>query len=358
MVPQIIAHIDMDSFYASVEIRDDPSLTGKPVVIGSDPQNGTGRGVISTCSYEARSYGLHSGMPISQAWKLCPHAVYLRPNQKYGIVSRRIMDILREMVQDVEQVSIDEAYLDLSGCLDWAGAEARAREIKAAILARERLTCSIGIAPARSYAKIASDLHKPDGLTLLSPDLLQDFLRDLPVSHIPGIGRKSAGMLHSQGIETLRDLAQTDIQTLQDFFGSSAIKIRDIATGHDTAGLMNRGPRQSYARETTFDEDTLDLVLIRETIRELVHDLHTELLSRQVKCRTIGIRIRYTGFVTITRAVSRQHPVESEEMMMRTVFSLFEEHWSSKPVRLIGVRLSSLIYPDLAQSTLDQFIRC
>lgn len=353
---QIIAHVDMDSFYASVEIRDDPSLIGKPVVIGSDPQNGTGRGVISTCSYEARRYGLHSGMPVSRAWHLCPHAVYIRPNKKYGIVSAAIVDLLHTLASDIEQVSIDEAYLDLSKYSTWEEAQKAASDIKSAIFAQERLTCSIGLAPARSYAKIASDLYKPDGLTVITPEDLLGILHPLPASRIPGIGKKSYAALEVRGIRTIGDLAKVDIQVLQDIFGVWAVRVRQIATGNDIMGLKERGPRQSIGRETTFDENTQDLNQIEETFRELIRDLHGELTRKYARCRTIGIRIRYTGFVTITRALSLPHPDDNEQMILKMVLSLFEEYWSGEPIRLIGIRLSGIVYPDPVQCTLNRFI--
>lgn len=355
MQDQIIAHLDMDSFYASVEIRDDPSLAGRPVVIGSDPQEGRGRGVISTCSYEARRYGLHSGMPVSRAWQLCPHAVYIRPSGKYGAASAAIMDILYEFSPNLEQVSIDEAYLDFSDCESFDTAGDRAKEIKEAILTCERLTCSIGIAPARSYAKIASDLHKPDGLTIITPEKLLQIISPLPASKIPGIGPKSFAMLESLGIRTIRDLSRADIQFLQEIFGSWAVRVHEIASGLDTQGLRDQGPRRSIAREMTFAEDTQDVSLITETFKTLALSLHAELLRMHIRCKTVGIRIRYTGFVTQTRALTWSHANDSMPLILKTVSSLFEEYWTGKPVRLIGIRLSGLVYHDPVQCTLEQF---
>ena len=355
MADQIIAHLDMDSFYASVEIRDDPSLQGKPVVIGSDPQEGKGRGVISTCSYEARSYGLHSGMPISRAWHLCPHAVYIRPSGKYRMVSSQVMEILQEFTPFLEQVSIDEAYLDFSDCGSYSQAELRARSIKDAINIREQLSCSIGIAPARTYAKIASDLQKPNGLMIITPENLLPILSPLPASKIPGIGRKSYEMLESHGIITIHDLAETDIQLLQEIFGAWAIRVRDIASGLDTHGLKKTGPQRSLAREITFVEDTTDLVLISRTLESLAHSLYDELIRSHARCRTVGIRIRYTGFITHTRSVSRIHADASQGSILKAAQLLFEEFWTGEPVRLIGIRLSGLVYHDPVQCTLDQF---
>ncbi|MFH0967152.1 MAG: DNA polymerase IV [Methanobacteriota archaeon] len=355
MQNQIIAHIDMDSFYASVEIRDDPSLLGRPVVIGSDPQEGRGRGVISTCSYEARRYGLHSGMPISRAWHLCPHAVYIKPSGKYELVSARIMSLLHELIEEVEQVSIDEAYMNFSNCATWDAARFLAQRIKDAILDREHLTCSIGIAPARTYAKIASDLQKPDGLVVIPPRDLKGIIDLLPVSKIPGIGKKTIPALDSHNIRTIQDLASSDIQILQDIFGGSAIRIQEVAAGLDIQGLKDQGPQRSIGRETTFPVDTCDINLISDTIRILASSLYAELVRKKGRCRTVGIRIRYTGFITQTRAISSSHAHDNEMMILKTALSLFDEFWSGEPVRLIGIRLSGLVYQDPVQSTLQQF---
>ncbi|HWQ67932.1 MAG TPA: DNA polymerase IV [Methanospirillum sp.] len=355
MNPQIIGHIDMDSFYASIEIRDNPELSGKPVVIGSDPQEGHGRGVVSTCSYEARKFGLHSGMPISRAWHLCPHAVFIRPGKKYAQVSARIMVLIREFVPDMEQVSIDEAYLNLTECVSYPAAELCAWEIKKAIREKEGLTCSIGIAPARSYAKIASEIHKPDGLVTLTPDTLISTIHPLPASSIPGVGRKSGAILTQKGIRTIGDIALCDIQKLQDIFGGYAVRLQMIATGYDGSGLKDRGPSQSIGRDTTFASDTDDPYEIEEMLSELASSVRYELIRKKARCRTVGVRIRYTGFITRSRAVSWLHPDDSAQAIERTMRTIFFELWSGKPVRLVGIRLSGLVYPDPVQTKLSQY---
>ena len=355
MKEQIIAHLDMDSFYASVEIRDNPSLAGRPVVIGSDPQEGRGRGVISTCSYEARRFGLHSGMPISKAWHLCPHAVYIRPSGKYGDVSEVIMGILQEYTDEIEQVSIDEAFMNFSACESWNAARELALTIKEVIKKRERLTCSIGIAPSRTYAKIASDLEKPDGLVVIPPEDLKKRIDLLPASKIPGIGKKSATALELLGIKTIHDLADLDIQRLQDIFGVYAVRVQDIAAGRDTQGLKEQGPRRSIGRETTFHEDTADQDMICSAFQSLASSLVSELERKKVRCRTVGIRIRYTGFITRSRAISWTHADNNEAMILRTALLLFEELWNGEPVRLVGIRLSGMVYQDPVQRTLQNF---
>lgn len=215
----------MDSFYASVEIRSNPALAGLPVVIGADPMQGKGRGVVRTRSYEARVYGLHSGMPISRAYRLCPTAVFIPPSMSaYVRVSARIMHLLQSITGKIEQVSIDEAYLDLSNDLTYEKAAKHADDLKLIIREHEGLTCSIGLAPSRTYAKMASELHKPDGMTIVPLSDLVAFLSPLPIGAIPGIGKKSAQVLIDAGILTVGDIARTDIQVLQDMFGSHAVQ--------------------------------------------------------------------------------------------------------------------------------------
>jgi DNA polymerase IV (DinB-like DNA polymerase) len=294
-------------------------------------------------------------MPISKAWHLCPDAVYIRPTGKYGAVSADIMNLLHEFADEVEQVSIDEAFLNFSGCASWDVAGDLARSIKDAILERERLTCSIGIAPARVYAKIASDLQKPDGLVIIPPWDLKRVIDPLSTSKIPGIGKKSTTALDSLGIRTIRDLANTDIQNLQDIFGVSAVRVRDVSAGLDIQGLKDQGPRRSIGRETTFEEDTEDVILISDTLRILASSLHFELEQKNVRYRSVGIRIRYTGFITHTRTKSWCHADDNEKMIVKTALSLFDEYWSGDPVRLVRIRLSGLVYKDPVQKTLQQF---
>lgn len=353
---QIIAHLDMDSFYASVEIRDDPRLAGRPVVIGSDPRQGTGRGVVSTCSYEARKLGIHSGMPISQAWHLCPDAVFIRPSGKYHLVSEEIMTILMEWTGEIEQVSIDEAYLDLSSAGSWDDARSLALRIKKRIYEQEHLSCSIGIAPSRTYAKIASDLEKPDGLVVIRPEEIGQVLMPLPATSIPGIGKKSASVLQARGIITITDLARLDIQELQDLFGGHAIRIREIVSGTDRQGLREAGPRKSLGKETTFPEDTRDQDLISLTMETQADLLANEMRSGNIRCRTIGIRVRYTGFITLTRSLSCLHPVSDRETILKASLSLFQDLWDGEPVRLIGIRVSGLVFRDPVQKTLCDYL--
>lgn len=356
MTEQIILHLDMDSFYASVEIRDNPELSGKPVVIGADPRQGTGRGVVSTCSYEARAFGIHSAMPISQAYHLCPHAVFIPPDMTtYAQVSSTIMQILRGIAGEIEQVSIDEAYLDLTSDLSYELAAHHAAEIKQVIHDQVGLTCSVGLAPSRIYAKMASEQQKPDGLTIVPPGSLLSFLTPLPVGSIPGIGKKSAQVLMSAGILTIGDIARCDIQTLQDMFGSHAVRLHQIARGLDREGLRESGKRKSISREHTFLKDSTSPDEILGSMHAMILSLCQELAERNIYSRTIGVRIRFTGFITRTKSVTLMQPTREVRIIENAVDGLFAEMWDMTPVRLIGVRFSGLVHPDPVQRSLSDF---
>jgi len=356
MDERIIVHLDMDSFYASVEVRDNPELAGLPVVIGADPMQGKGRGVVSTCSYEARAFGLHSGMPISHAYQLCPHAVFIPPSMStYARVSEHIMELLRNTVREVEQVSIDEAFLDLTSDLTYEKACEHAGKIKQVIYEHEGLTCSIGIAPSRTYAKIASEQHKPDGITVVPPSELSPFLFTLPASSIPGIGKKSAHLLTDAGICTIGDIAGTDIQRLRDMFGSHAIRLHQIARGLDREGLRVSGLRKSVSREHTFQTDTAYPEEILDSMHDMVISLCQEMEERNIYSRTIGIRIRNQGFITRTKSVTLMQPTREVRTIEKAIDTLFAEMWDGSPVRLIGVRFFGLVHVDPVQRTLFDF---
>lgn len=350
---RIILHIDMDSFYASVEMQRRPELSSKPVVIGADPKQGKGRGVVSTCSYEARAFGIRSAMPISQAFVLCPHAVFLPPDfPAYVQASAVVMEILRSYGFPTEQVSIDEAFLDLSSLGHFASAQSLADEIKAVIRARLGLSSSIGIAPGRAVAKIASDFRKPDGLTVVTPPALQDFLAPLPVRTIPGVGKKAEAMLFEMGIRTIGDLARQDIQGLIGRFGRSAVALHQLAHGIDESGIVDGQETKSISRETTFDTDTDDVDLIVSTLDSLIRSVCGNLAEEQLRFRTLTIKIRYPGFITRNRSRSMSHYSGDAEPVRLLAHSLFREEYDGRKVRLIGIRLSSFEKKDTCQATL------
>jgi DNA polymerase IV (DinB-like DNA polymerase) len=352
---RIILHLDMDSFYASVEIRERPELRGKPVVVGADPRNGRGRGVVSTCSYEARTFGIRSAMPISQAFALCPHAVFLPPDfTRYLQASADVMAILRSYNFRFQQVSIDEAFLDVTPMGSFTAARELSLEIKKTILTRLGLSCSIGVGPGRVYAKIASDFNKPDGLTIIKPDDLQVFLAPLPVRKIPGIGKKSEAELFGLGIRTIGDLAAFDIHTLISRFGQGMICMRDIARGMDNSEVEERDGMKSVSRETTFDTDTCDPQVISLTFSTLVHDVHRSLVEANLRFRTITVKVRYHGFVTKTKARTLSHFTNDEDIIRSCALSLLREIIDGRKIRLLGLRLSSFDKKDSRQATLTE----
>jgi len=337
---RIILHVDMDSFYASVEQRRAPSLKGRPVVVGSDPKGGIGRGVVSTCSYEAREFGIHSGMPISQAYKLCQDAVYLRVDmQLYKEVSCRVMEILRSEAGRFQQVSVDEAYLDISEKVrDHERAIKIAQEIKAKIRAQEGLTCSIGIASTRSAAKIASDLDKPDGLTVVEPDRVAGFLEPLEVRRLQGVGRKNEEILHGLGIQTIGQLARFDRNKLVDVFGKWGTGMHLLAQGVDDSEVEERGETRSVSREHTFDVDTGDTALLYVALDNIAGLVHNSLQNMGFSFRTVSVKVRQADFTTFTRARTLYHDTRDPDTIRQVSHELAREFFDGRKIRLLGVR--------------------
>ena len=351
---RIILHLDMDSFYASVEMRDRPELRGKPVVIGADPNHGKGRGVVATCSYEARAFGIRSAMPISQAFVLCPHAVFLPPDfPRYVKASADVMTILRAHGFPLQQVSIDEAFLDVSRLGTFPAATDLAVRIKDTILTHLGLTCSIGLAPTKVVAKIASDVHKPGGLTVIEPENLVSFLAPMPVRKIPGIGKKSEADLFDIGIRTIRDLAAYDIQVLIARFGCSAIALQDIAAGIDRSEVKERDGVKSVSRETTFTDDTDDEQLIAATMDALAEEVCRNLSDECLHCRTVTVKVRYQGFITKTKARTLPHYTGDPATVRTCAHSLLRDIFDGRKIRLLGIRLSSFDTCDAFQMTLE-----
>ena len=351
--PRIILHLDMDSFYASVEMQDRPELRGKPVVIGADPKQGKGRGVVATCSYEARAFGIRSAMPISQAFVLCPHAVFLPPDfPRYVKASADVMAILKAHGFPLQQVSIDEAFLDVSRLGTFPAATDLAVRIKDTILTHLGLTCSIGLAPTKVVAKIASDVHKPGGLTVVEPENLFSFLAPMPVRKIPGIGKKSEAVLFEMGIRTIRDLAAYDIQVLITRFGRSAIALQDIAAGIERSEVEEREGVKSVSRETTFADDTDDEHLIAAMMDALAEDVCRNLSDESLHCRTVTVKVRYQGFVTKTKARTLPHYTGDTATVRTCAHTLLRDIFDGRKIRLLGIRLSSFDTCDARQMTL------
>mgnify|MGYP000975961525 CR=1 FL=1 len=313
--------------------------------------------VVSTCSYEARRYGVHSGMPISRAYALCPHGVYLPVNRPlYSSVSDEIMAILREHADRIEQVSIDEAYLDVTGAGSFPAAGALATAVKQEIREVEGLTCSVGVAPGKAVAKIASDYRKPDGLTVVRPDEVAGFLAPLPVGKIPGIGKKTGGDLRQMGVLTIGDLARCDVQSLIARFGRSGVPMHRLARGIDDAEVQGREGCKSISRETTFDADTADPCVLSGVVADLADEVAGALAADGLRCRTVTVKVRYRGFETHTRSRTLERFTGDPGTIRRAASGLLLPFLNGREVRLIGVRLSALEDGRTRQTSIDEFL--
>jgi DNA polymerase IV (archaeal DinB-like DNA polymerase) len=336
----------MDHFYTAVEERERPEIKGAPVIVGSDPKEGKGRGVVSTSNYEARKSGVRSGMPISMAWRLCPRAVYLPPNfPLYIRVSGEIMEIVRKYAGKFEQWGIDEAFLDVSGKVeDWAGAEVLARQIKQEIKEKEGITASVGVGPNKLVAKVASDFQKPDGLTLVKETEVEDFLAPLPVRKLLWVGRKTEAKLKELGINTIGDLARYDASALTSMFGVMGMQMHLMAKGVDRSEVEERVGVKSVSHETTFEEDTANSTAIFQALDALCEDVLKETVDQHLLFKTVTIKIRYQGFETHTRSKTLPFLTNRLRDLQKTANELlFANLQKDRKVRLIGVRVSSLV---------------
>jgi len=342
---RIIFHVDMDQFFAAVEERERPEIRGKPVVVGADPKEGKGRGVVSTCNYEARKYGVRSAMPISKVWKRCPNAVYLPVNYPlYVKVSQKIMDILRAHADKFEVWGIDEAFLDVSSrAKDFEEAKKLAQAIKLEIYEKEKLTCSIGIGPNKLVAKIASDFQKPDGLTVVEEKDVKSFLWPLPVGNLLWVGKKTEQKLKDLGIKTIGDLANYDASVLTEKFGVMGTQLYLSAHGIDRSEVQERGEIKSMSRDVTFEVDTSDSEVIFETLDSLSQDVHKQLTESNFNFKTVTVRVRYENFETHTHGKTLPFLTNRLSDVQKTARELIQAYLRpDRKIRLIGVRLSSL----------------
>ena len=342
---RIIFHLDMDHFYTAVEERERPEIKGAPVIVGADPKGGKGRGVVSTSNYEARKSGVRSGMPISMAWRLCPRAVYLAPNfPLYIRVSGEIMAVARRYAGKFEQWGIDEAFLDVTdkvGC--WAEAEVLARRIKKEIKEKEGLTASIGVGPNKLVAKVASDIQKPDGLTIVKEEV-EKFLDPLPVRKLLWVGRKTEAKLKELGVNTIGDLARYDPSVLSSMFGVVGLQMHLMAKGIDRSEVEEREGVKSISHETTFEEDILDSTIIFQALETLCEDVLKETVKQHLLFKTVTVKIRYQGFETHTRSKTLPFLTNRLRDLQKTANELlFINLRKDRKVRLIGVRVSSLV---------------
>jgi len=357
-VRQIVLHVDMDSFFASIEVREKPELRGLPVVVGADPRGGKGRGVVSTCSYEARRYGIHSAMPISQAYKLCPDAAFVPVNIKlYVQVSANVMEIMKRFAEKFQQYSVDEAYLipgpDIK---NYEEAAIIALRIKDEVQRQERITCSVGVGPNKLIAKIASGFQKPDGLTVVRPQDVRDFLFPLNVSKIPGIGEKTTEHLKLMGITKVEELANCDIQRLSEKFGKMGLWMKQVAYGLDFSEVKEwEEAVKSISRSGTFDQDTNDPVKILGFLEMLAESVHKALLRNCFLFKIVTLKVRYDDFSTYTR--SKTVPVWTSDIFVikRIATQLLCEFIGRQKIRLVGVGVSRLKERDERQTLITDF---
>jgi len=339
----VILHVDMDAFYASVEIRDQPELRGKPVIVGGTPQ---GRGVVCAASYEARKFGVHSAMPAIRAKRLCPQAIFLSPRMDYyAQVSREIRDIFGRFTPLVEPLSLDEAFLDVTGSESLLGPSVDiGRQIKAEILDELRLVASVGVAPNKFLAKIASDLDKPDGFVVVDPHGVQEFLDPLPVERLWGVGRQTNSVLERLRIRTIRDLRQRPLQELQEHFGQHGERLWQLAHGIDDRAVVPDREAKSISHETTFAVDIEDQRALRAWLLELTEQVARRLRRHGLRGRTLHLKVRFADFRTITRSQKLVESTASTEQLSQVACHLLMICLSQvrQPVRLLGMGVSDI----------------
>jgi DNA polymerase-4 len=340
--PRTILHVDLDAFFAAVEQRDRPELRGKPVIVGGGGPNQ--RGVVSAASYEARRFGVHSAMPLRQAGRLCPSGVFLPVDgAKYQSVSREVMRVLRRFTPLVEPISIDEAFLDVTGSRALFGdGETIGRLIKSAIRDEIHLTASVGVARTKLVAKIASDLRKPDGLVVVEPGTEAAFLAPLPIGRLWGVGAKSAAALSEYGVRTIGDLANLPADLLVRRFGKHGASLGERARGVDADRVSDRDPAKSIGHEHTFDVDTSDREVIERTLLAMAEGVAGRLRDGKLKASTVTVKIRDSSFRTITRQRTLPEPTDLTEPIYRTAVELARPEVRGSRIRLVGVTASGL----------------
>jgi DNA polymerase IV (DinB-like DNA polymerase) len=343
---RIIFHMDMDHFYTAIEQREHPEYGGKPVVVGADPKEGKGRGVVSTSNYEARKAGVRSGIPISRAWKLCSEAIYLPPNfPLYIKVSNEIMAIGRKYADKFEQWGLDEAFLDVSARVkDYGEAEAYAKQLKNEIKEKEFLTCSVGVGPNKLIAKVASDYEKPDGLTIVKEAEAEAFLAPLPVRRLLWVGRKTEAKLKKMGVNTIGDLARHDPTVLAEAFGVMGTQMHLMAQGIDRSEVEERTEVKSISHETTFEKDTDDSEALLKALDWLAADVTKELTGQKLFFKTVTVKFRYENFETHTRSKTLPFMTSRLRDLQKTARELLQPYLrSDRKIRLIGVRVSGFV---------------
>lgn len=355
---RIVGHLDMDAFFAAIEERDNPSLCGLPIVVGADPGDGKGRGVVSTANYKAGEYGIHSALPISKAWRLSeaarkqgkPAARFLPVRmERYSEVSERVIETLQRFVFSVEQASIDEAYFDLSSCESYAFAEEICRKIKLAIREEERLTASVGIGPNKLIAKIASGMQKPDGLTVVREEDAMEFLAPLSVRAIPGVGPKTEAELAKIGVRIIKDTRRFSREQLHEMFGKRGSDLYEKIRGRDESPVEETYEAKSIGEQETFEQDTQDSRFLTERLTSLCQDVMGRLAAEGfAHFRTVVLTVRFADFETKSRSDTLPSPTYDARVLEEEATKLFapfldeRENPHGKLIRLIGVRVEKL----------------
>lgn len=337
----MILHIDMDAFFAAIEQRDTPSLKGKPLVVGGK----SSRSVVATASYEARQYGIHSAMPMFQALQRCPDLIVVPPDKKrYRSVSSQIMQLFYEYTPVVEQVSIDEAFLDITGCEKVSGTPSMiAQKIQQRVAEACRLTCSIGGAPLKFLAKIASDMKKPNGITLIHQDQLHDFAMGIPITKIPGVGKKAMKQMNLMGIKTLGDINRFPKEVIARAFGKMGHRLLAFAQCRDSDTVGNSDPRKSVSSETTLPQDITQMDEIKKALLHHAQVVGRDLRQKGYVAATLSIKIKFADFSQITRQLKVSPPTNTSHVIYHHALKLMDKVTVKKGIRLMGVGASDLL---------------
>lgn len=341
-------HADLDAFYASVEERDAPALKGKPVIVGSDPKGGAGRGIVATCNYAARRFGVRSAMPISAAWKRCPKAFYIRPDfKKYSAASRRVMDILRAGADVFEQAGVDEAYADVSSCGTFENARELARGMQSRVRSEERLSVSFGVAPNKLLAKLGSEHKKPGGVTVVIPSRVQEFLDPKEVRVLRGVGPVTHEALVDRGWETVAELRRVSEARLSAVVGSFGPVLWREARGLDDRPVDPVSEAKSIGREHTFDSDTADPDEVRDTLLACVRRVHKDLADESAWCRTLTVKVRFEGYETHSKQTTLRLPTGRLDQLESVALELLQPFLGEgRSFRLVGFSTGKLSPPE------------
>jgi DNA polymerase-4 len=358
IMSQTIMHLDMDAFYAAIEQLDNPELVGKPVIVGASPDK---RGVVATASYEARAFGVHSAMPSRTAGRLCPNGVFVPVRMsRYAEVSGQLMDVLESFTPLVEKISVDEAFMDVTGVLHlWKDTLSLARAIKDRIRAELKLTGSIGVAPNKFLAKLSSDMDKPDGLTV-APTIEKEiiaFLAPLPVGRLWGVGGKTNERLNSLGIHTVEHIQQRPMEELRTILGERmAAHLSALAHGRDERSVETGNEEKSISNEMTYGEDCRDPARVRETLLRLAEKVSHRLRRSGKLATTAQIKLRFSDFRTITRQLPLQPATDNDRSLLNAAVELFEKENVREPIRLVGFGVSNLSRPGQARDEEQQLL--